>query len=84
MVRYVEPNHVLINYYSDIDEPLREKILKALKPHFAKISELKYGKNARVNSWAHINFLQIGQFIFVPQWLWSKSRQYINIITLFQ
>ena len=67
MVRYVEPNHVLINYYSDIDEPLREKILKALKPHFAKISELKYGKNARVNSWAHINFLQIGQFIFVPQ-----------------
>lgn len=67
MVRYVEPGHVVINNYSDIDEPLRERILKALEPHFEKISELHYGNEARKYSWAHINFLRVGNSIFVPQ-----------------
>jgi len=67
MVRYVDPGHVVINHYCDIDEPLREKMLLALSHHFPKISELKYGKNARMNSWAHLNFLRVGNILFVPQ-----------------
>lgn len=67
MVRYVEPGHVVINHYADFDEPLRERIIKALEPHFDKISELNYGKSAREKSWAHINFLRVGNTIFVPQ-----------------
>lgn len=67
MVRYVSDNHVLINNYKDIDPDLREKIIKALKPHFSHISELEYGSAQRVNSWAHINYLQVNDLIFVPQ-----------------
>ena len=67
MVRYVEPGHVVINNYADMDERLREELLKSLHPYFPKISELQYGKYARVNSWAHINFLRVGNFLLVPQ-----------------
>lgn len=38
-----------------------------MSPHFEKISELKYHSFAREKSWAHINFLQIGGYILVPQ-----------------
>lgn len=67
MVRYVEPGHVVINHYFDFDKSLRMRILNALEPHFDNISELHYGDNARVKSWAHINFLRVGNTIFVPQ-----------------
>ena len=67
MVRYVEPGHVVINHYADFDELLREKIIKALEPHFNQISELHYREYARIKSWAHINFLRVGNIIFVPQ-----------------
>ncbi|MGM9847309.1 MAG: agmatine deiminase family protein [Muribaculaceae bacterium] len=67
MVRYVSDNHVLINNYKDIDPELRLKILEALKPYFSQISELEYGSAQRVNSWAHINYLQVNDMIFVPQ-----------------
>lgn len=67
MVRYVEPGHIVINNYADIDEQLREELLKVLRLHFSKISELQYGKYAQKNSWAHINFLRVGNFLLVPQ-----------------
>lgn len=67
MVRFVKNDHVLINYYKDIDPELRQKILDALKPHFTQISELEYGSAQRINSWAHINYLQVNDIIFVPQ-----------------
>lgn len=67
MVRYVSDNHVLINNYKDIDTELRQKILDALQPYFSQISELEYGSAQRVNSWAHINYLQVNDIIFVPQ-----------------
>ena len=67
MVRFVKPGHVVINNYTDFDKLLREEIINALAPHFHQISELKYGNNNRSKSWAHINFLQTGSCIFVPQ-----------------
>lgn len=67
MVRYVSPEHVLINQYIDIDEPLRERIISALTPYFSNISELSYGKNSRADSWAHLNFLKVRNIIFVPK-----------------
>lgn len=67
MVRFVSDNHVLINQYKDIDPELRQKLIDALSPHFAKISELEYGKASSQNSWAHINYLQVDNYIFVPQ-----------------
>lgn len=67
MVRYVSEDHVLINNYKDIDPELRQRLLDALSPYFSHISELEYGSAQRVNSWAHINYLQVNNLIFVPQ-----------------
>ena len=67
MVRFVSDNHVLINQYKDIDPDFRQKLIDALSPYFSKISELEYGKASSQNSWAHINYLQVDNFIFVPQ-----------------
>jgi agmatine/peptidylarginine deiminase len=67
MVRFVSKDHVLINCYKDFDLDLRTKILDALTPHFSTISELEYGKSSSINSWAHINYLQVNDIILVPQ-----------------
>ena len=64
MVRYVGDGHVLLNNYCDFDKTLRKRLLSALKPHF-NISELHYGSYTD-KSWAYINFLHIGQHIFIP------------------
>ncbi|MBQ0157455.1 MAG: agmatine deiminase family protein [Bacteroidales bacterium] len=67
MVRFVSSDHILINCYKDFDTPLRAKLLETLQPYFSKISELNYGKAYRTNSWAHINYLQVDNLLFVPQ-----------------
>ena len=67
MVRYVSDNHVLINQYKDIDPEFRQKLIDALSPYFSEISELEYGKASSSQSWAHINYLQVDNYIFVPQ-----------------
>lgn len=67
MVRFVSDNHVLINQYKDIDPEFRQKLIDALSPYFSEISELEYGKASSQNSWSHINYLQVDNFIFVPQ-----------------
>ena len=67
MVRYVSDNHVLINQYKDMAPEFRQKLIDALSPYFSEISELEYGKASSSQSWAHINYLQVDNYIFVPQ-----------------
>ena len=64
MVRYMGEDRVLLNNYIDFDKSLRMKLLYALKPHF-DIVELHYDSFTD-KSWAYINFLHIGRYIFVP------------------
>lgn len=64
MVRYLGDNRVLINNYCDFDKSLRKILLAALSPHF-NIAELHYGTYTD-KSWAYLNFLHVGQHIFVP------------------
>lgn len=64
MVRYMGNGCVLLNNYCDFDKTLRKKLLAALNPHF-DITELHYGAYTE-KSWAYINFLHVGQHIFVP------------------
>ena len=64
MVRYMGEGNVLLNNYCDFDKALRKKLLAALKPHFNMI-ELHYGSFTD-RSWAYLNFLHVGQQIFVP------------------
>ena len=65
MVRYMGNNCVLLNNYYDFDKTLRKRLLAALSPHF-DITELQYGAYTD-KSWAYINFLHVGQHIFVPK-----------------
>ena len=64
MVRYMGNGCVLLNNYCDFDKTLRKKLLATLSPHF-DITELHYGAYTN-KSWAYINFLHVGQHIFVP------------------
>lgn len=64
MVRYMGEGRVLLNNYCDFDKSLRKRLLAALSPHF-DIEELHYGSYTD-NSWAYINFLHVGNMIFVP------------------
>lgn len=64
MVRYMGNGYVLLNNYYDFDKTLREKLLLALSPHF-EIVELHYDTYTD-KSWAYLNFLHVGQHIFVP------------------
>lgn len=64
MVRYLGNGSVLLNNYYDFDKTLRKKLLAALSPHF-DIVELHYDAYTD-KSWAYINFLHVGQHIFVP------------------
>lgn len=64
MVRYMGEGRVLLNNYCDFDKALRKRLLAALSPHF-DIEELHYGSYSD-NSWAYINFLHVGNHIFVP------------------
>lgn len=65
MVRYMGECRVLINNYCDFDGQLRKRLLDALKPHF-EVEELHYDSYSS-NSWAYINFLHVGNDIFIPQ-----------------
>lgn len=64
MVRYVEEDKVLLNNYFDFDKSLRKRLLNALTSHF-DVSELHYGTSTK-NSWAYMNFLHVGNHVFVP------------------
>ena len=64
MVRYMGNGYVLLNNYCDFDKTLRKKLVAALSPHF-NITELHYGAYTN-KSWAYLNFLHVGQQIFVP------------------
>ena len=64
MVRYMGDGNALLNNYCDFDKALRKKLLAALNPHF-NVTELHYGTHTG-QSWAYLNFLHVGQHIFVP------------------
>lgn len=64
MVRYMGGGNVLLNNYCDFDKALRKKLLAALNPHFSVI-ELHYGSYTG-SSWSYLNFLHVGQHIFIP------------------
>lgn len=64
MVRYMGEGRVLLNNYCDFDKALRKRLLAALSPHF-DIAELHYGTYTDM-SWAYINFLHVGKYIFIP------------------
>lgn len=69
MVRFVDGNTVLLNNLCNHSESSlqREKILTIFKDKGIKCLELDYGTDYHgVNDWAYLNFLQVGDLIFMP------------------
>ena len=67
IIHYVDNNRVLITNYKDFSRYYYYRYLKILEKKF-EVIPLKYkAKRLHARSWAYINFLQIGNLIFVPQ-----------------
>ena len=67
MVRPLAPDTVLLNNYVNVDKPLRERLLKALRAHGLHVEELHYDlPRPSKQSWAYLNYLQVKNLIFVP------------------
>lgn len=67
MVRFIDRDTVLLNNYWDFDRTLRKQLVDALRWHGFAVEDLHFGKEAcSPMSWAHLNFLQVKNRIFVP------------------
>jgi agmatine/peptidylarginine deiminase len=69
MIRYIDHDYVLINNYCNHKENewLLKDIKNILKTNNIKYEQLDYGKGYQeVNDWAYLNFLQVGNKIFIP------------------
>lgn len=69
LVRQVEGNTVLLNNLCNHEESSRhrEKILEIFRERNIEYIELDYGPDYHgVNDWAYLNFLRVGDIIFMP------------------
>lgn len=67
IVHYAGDNRILITNYCDFNPTLAKKYLKILEQNF-EVYPLTYNvKRIHQCSWAYVNYLQIGGFVFVPQ-----------------
>ena len=67
IIHYLGDNRMLMTNYPDFDQALAHDYLQILEKHF-DVTTLKYKVNITdKNSWAYINFLQVGHLVFVPQ-----------------
>ena len=67
IVHYVGENRVLMTNYADFDSSKARSFLKILEKHFEVISLAYSVKRKHQRSWAYINYLQVGNVVFVPQ-----------------
>jgi len=67
IIHYLGDNRVLMTNYPDFDKGLAHDYLRILENHF-DVTTLKYNVDKTdKNSWAYINFLQVGHLVLVPQ-----------------
>ena len=67
IIHYVGDNRVLMTNYGDFDKSFAQDFLRILEKHF-DVRTLKYNvEKTDKNSWAYINFLQVGSLVLVPQ-----------------
>ena len=67
VIHYLGGNRVLMTNYEQFDADMAKKFRQVLDEHFEVVS-LKYDvEHLDKNSWAYINYLQIGKLVLVPQ-----------------
>ncbi len=67
VIHYLGGNRVLMTNYEQFDADMAKKFRQVLDEHF-DVVRLKYDvEHLDKNSWAYINYLQIGKHVLVPQ-----------------
>ena len=67
IIHYLGDNRVLMTNYGDFDKSFAQDFLRILEKHF-DVKTLKYNvEKTDENSWAYINYLQVGNLVLVPQ-----------------
>lgn len=80
VVRYLGDERVLMTNYEQFDADMAKKFRQVLDEHFDVVS-LKYDvEHLDKNSWAYINYLQIGKLVLVPQLGIPEDRQALQQI----
>ena len=80
VVHYLGGNRVLMTNYEQFDADMAKKFRQVLDEHFEVVS-LKYDvEHLDKNSWAYINYLQIGKLVLVPQLGIPEDRQALQQI----
>lgn len=65
MVHAIDEETILLANYKDYDLQFRKELLDRLSPYF-NIKEFHFDNARTENSWIYINYLQIGDMVFVP------------------
>ena len=67
IIHYLGDNRVLMTNYNDFDKTFAQNFLRILEKYF-DVKMLKYNVEKKdKNSWAYINYLQVGNLVLVPQ-----------------
>lgn len=68
LVRFIDPETVLMTNYSQLDPDMAYRFNKVLKARFKTVRELKYKvERPYRNNWAYINFLQTQKVLLLPK-----------------
>lgn len=71
IVREISDGHVLMTNYHQYDRTYADKFIKILSSHF-DVDVLDYNVKSRCRyNWCYINFLRIGNKVFIPQLTWE-------------
>ena len=80
VIHYLGGNRVLMTNYEQFDADMAKKFRQVLDEHFDVVG-LKYDvETLNDNSWAYINYLQIGKLVLVPQLGIPEDRQALQQI----
>ena len=83
MVRHIRGRKVLLNNFCNHPEKegLRKAILEALSEKGIDCEELDYGPGYHgVNDWAYLNFLQVGDVMFMPTVERPKEDEMVKLL----
>ena len=80
IVHFIGNNQVLMTNYADFDPDMARRFMNILKKHVEVIPLTYKVKRKPLRSWAYINFLQVGNLVFVPQLGISEDEQALQQI----
>ena len=75
IVRYMDNDRVLMTNYHQYDKKYAQKYEKILSKYFDVVVLDFKVKNPCKYNWCYINFLQVGNIIFLPQLRWEDYSQ---------